>query len=314
MSIEHHSMQRLAFIRHLYKAAVTQSYAPSPMKCASVLALHDAVELFLQLAAERLNVASEKINFMDYWERIGPKLSPVELTQKESMRRLNKARVALKHHGTFPSDLDIEAFRATTSSFFGENTPSIFCVEFDSISLVEYVVPEISRALLREAEFDIASGSFEFALDKTAIAYEEMMLHRKKEKIDHNLYPPLYFNNRLDRNPLKTAEMKWGVSYDKYLVGCVDQLVDSIKSMQVVIDTLTLGIDYRKYSLFKQIVPSTVRTQDGKWHTRRQTTRSHSAFLEPNSENAAFCISFVIETALALSQSDNSMDFVVRPS
>lgn len=55
------------------------------------------------------------------------------------MKRLNKARVQLKHYGTSPSKLDIEAFRATVTNFFDENTPKIFGIDFSSVSLVDLV-------------------------------------------------------------------------------------------------------------------------------------------------------------------------------
>jgi hypothetical protein len=107
--------------------------------------MHDAVELFLQLSSEHLNVGTGHPGFMDYWDVLNVKLAPKELEQKESMRRLNKARVALKHHGTFPSNLDIESFRVSTTNFFQENTPLVFGVALDDISLIEFVNPDSSR-------------------------------------------------------------------------------------------------------------------------------------------------------------------------
>jgi len=99
--------------------------------------MHDAVELFLQLASEYLNAGTAHLVFMDYWDILNKKLAADELEQKESMRRLNKARVALKHHGTFPSDLDIESFRASTTSFFQDNTRLVFSVTLEEVSLIE---------------------------------------------------------------------------------------------------------------------------------------------------------------------------------
>ncbi|HBX87013.1 MAG TPA: hypothetical protein DEG09_00170 [Marinilabiliaceae bacterium] len=95
-------MQRLAFIKYLYTVAVEQSKQPEPLSSSSILSFHNSIELFLQLASEYLDVGSKSPGFMDYWELLEPKLTEGGLTQKESMRRLNKARVALKHHGTLP--------------------------------------------------------------------------------------------------------------------------------------------------------------------------------------------------------------------
>lgn len=158
MGLDHHKMRRLAFVRYLYETAVSQSHAPAPLKCASILTMHDAAELFLQLACEHLNVGAQQPSFMDYWDLLNKKLDSGELAQKESMRRLNKARVALKHSGTLPSDLDVEAFRATATSFLQDNTPLVFGVEFDGVSLAEYVNPESSRTILKEAQDAIAAG------------------------------------------------------------------------------------------------------------------------------------------------------------
>src|SRR6266496_2832550 len=121
MPLDETEMRRLAFARYLFTLGVSQSKAAEPLAPASLLTFHDAVELYLQLASERLNVGKAQPNFMEYWDFINPKLAPEELPQKESMRRLNKARVALKHHGTFPSKLDVESFRATTASFFEDS-------------------------------------------------------------------------------------------------------------------------------------------------------------------------------------------------
>jgi hypothetical protein len=48
---------------------------------------------------------------------------------------LNKGRVNLKHHGTFPSRLDIEGYRATTRTFVQTASSLIFDVDFDRVSM-----------------------------------------------------------------------------------------------------------------------------------------------------------------------------------
>lgn len=82
-------IKRLAFIKYLYRVAVEQSQKSEPLCAASVLFFHDAVELFLQLASEHLDIGKEGLKFMEYWDLISKKLG-IELSQKESMRRLNR--------------------------------------------------------------------------------------------------------------------------------------------------------------------------------------------------------------------------------
>lgn len=50
------TVQRLAFIRFLYEQGVSQADQPEPLSATAVLSFHDAVELFLRLAAEHLHV------------------------------------------------------------------------------------------------------------------------------------------------------------------------------------------------------------------------------------------------------------------
>jgi len=74
----------------------------------------------LQISSEHLDIprGKQEPHFMEYWDLnlikqgLQKKEMEGELTQKESMRRLNRARVALKHHGTMPSKLDIEVSAA----------------------------------------------------------------------------------------------------------------------------------------------------------------------------------------------------------
>src|ERR1043165_1201358 len=109
--------RRLAFAKYLHNLGVVQSKLPSPIGAAAILMFHDAVEFFLQIASEHLNVGKPQLNFIDYWDLLSSHL-PEPLSHKEAMRRMNKSRVALKHHGTTPSTEDIRAFRESTSEFF----------------------------------------------------------------------------------------------------------------------------------------------------------------------------------------------------
>ena len=91
--LEESIVRRLAFIKYLYAVAIEQSKRPEPLCSASILTFHDAIELFLRLASEHKNVGKKELTFMDYWNILDPKLPAGYPTQKESMRRLNSARV-----------------------------------------------------------------------------------------------------------------------------------------------------------------------------------------------------------------------------
>jgi len=301
MEIDHNMIRRLAFVRHMYNTAMFQSYAPAPLSCASLLTMHDAVELFLQMASEHLNVGSQQPSFMDYWDLISKKLGR-ELEQKESMRRLNKARVAIKHHGTFPSALDIEAFRGSVTNFFSDNTPIVFGLSITDVSLVEYVNPESSRNNLKEAEILLNSGDTLSALDKIAVAFAEMIRDYEVRKRDRFCSSPFFFG----RNMCFVSSHFMGLagkplsSPEKKLADFIDGVKESIESMQEAMKMLALGLDYRKYAKFRRLTPFVRILMSGDNITMRRLDEES----KPTVEEARFCIDFVLESALALAEFD----------
>ncbi len=191
--VSHDTLRRLAFIRYLYLLAADQSHQPEPLSSASILGFHDSVELFLQLASEQLNVGNPKPGFMDYWTLIDPKISSGELAQRESMRRLNNARVSLKHHGTLPSASSIEGFRASTTNFFEDNTQVIFGLAFSEISMADLVTFEPALLTLKDAELRLAKKDYEGAICKIAIGFEQIADHTVQTFHERFGQTPFYF-------------------------------------------------------------------------------------------------------------------------
>ena len=300
MALDHNSMRRLAFVRYLYQLGVGQSRASAPLNSASVLTLHDAVELFLQLASEHLNVGAGQPSFMEYWGILNKKLDERELAQQESMRRLNKARVALKHHGTLPSDLDIEAFRGSVTSFFEDNTPLVFGLQLDDVSLIEFVNPESARELLREANRLVDDGNTLDAMDKVAMSFGDMIQDYEDRKRDRFGGSPFFFGKDLT---FQSSFFMGTDKIDRKLSHFVDRVKESLEAQQNAIKMLALGIDYRKYSRFKRLTPILFKTVGGAVIQRRRGQETGIGL-----EDARFCVDFVIESALALSEFDYSVD------
>lgn len=301
------TIRRLAFIKYLYGIAIQQSKAPEPLAAASLLTFHDSVELFLQLASEHLNTGSAHPGFMDYWPLISAKLpANVVLAQQESMRRLNKARVALKHHGTFPAKLDVEAFRASTTAFFLDNTPPIFALSFDEISLTDFVRPESAQSRLKTAEQHLANNALEVALGEIAIAFEEVLDDYESRKRGAFGRSPFFFGRDLTFH--NSFFMGLGRDGDtRKLSEFVDRVKESIDSIQTAIKMLALGVDYRRYSRFSLHVPFVTRTLDGKYHLQGRWNHDR---LGPTKEDAQYCIDFVVETAIHLREFDYDVPIV----
>jgi len=300
-------IKRLAFIKYLYKLAVDQSRRPEPLCSASILTFHDAIELFLQLVSEHLDVGKQQPTFMGYWDLISQKLSNQELTQKESMRRLNRARVALKHHGTLPSTLDIEAFRASATNFFEENTPIVFGIDFSDITLVELIQCEDVKNNLKDAEEFLKENKTEESLDKVALAFAQLIDDYESRKIGRYGRSPFFFGESMIflSSSYMGINQVTGSEFERRLAEFIDKVRESIESLQQAVKILSLGIDYRRYVKFRLLTPHILRTLDGTYHIHWVQWGSKG---RPTIEDVQFCIDFVIESAVTLQEFDFSVE------
>jgi hypothetical protein len=296
MELDESVIRRLAFIKYLYRVAYEQSQRPEPICGASVLTFHDAMELFLQLASECFDAGKERPSIIEYWDLLSPKLPEGGLTQKEPVRRLNRARVALKHHGNLPSKSDIEAFRATATNFFEENTRIIWDIEFNDVSLVELVKCEAANSNLREAEKLLQQEKIEESLGRAAIAFRLIMDEYESTKKGEFGFSPFFFGEDFTF----TNSFFMGLHNDR-LSKFVDQVIGTIEELRDALKILSLGIDYRRYVKFRLLTPELQRGADGNYEIRE--IRS-SAKRVPSGEDARFCIDYVIESAIVLQEFD----------
>lgn len=295
------TLQRLAFAKYLFSVAVEQSRAPEILASASLLTFHDSIEFFLQIASEHLNVGKKQPNFMDYWDLLSDVLGADRFPQQEAMRRLNKARVALKHSGTLPSRLDVEAFRAATVLFFQEATKLVFEIEFADISLIEYVPSEEARNHLRKAETLSLDSKFSDATVEIELAFEKMISEYESNKRGLGIGSPFFFGK--DMTFLSSFHM--GLNRHEFgdIASFVDNVKESMEAMQRAVKILALGLDYRKYSKFKLLMPHVSRVLSGDYDVQQFAGRRP----EPDEEYVMFCINFVIECAIKLNEFNYSI-------
>lgn len=301
MEINKIVIERLAFIRYLYNLAVEQSQRAEPLSSASVLTFHDAIELFLQLSAECLDAGKRDVKFMEYWDLLAPKLQGEGLTQKESVRRLNKARVALKHHGTRPSKLDIEAFRASATNFFEENTPMVFGISLSDISLIDLIQYEDAKNSLVEAQEKLKENKIEESLDKIAIAFAQLIDDYESRKRDEFGRSPFFFGRSL------TFLDSFFIGVKGNLGDFIDNVKESVEAIQDAVKILSLGLDYRKYVKFRLLTPDILKMPNRRYDVQRIHRGSKGT---PSSEDVQFCIDFVIESAIALQEFDFDLERV----
>jgi hypothetical protein len=305
MSLDSNVLRRLTFAKYLYSLGVQQSRAAEPLAAVAILMFHDAAELFLQLASEYLDADTGKgrsPTFMEYWKTLETKLPQgKQVSQLESMKRLNNARVAFKHHGTLPSKLDIEAFRATTTAFFEDNTPLIFGESFSIISLCDVVRPDAARNRLKIAETALEKKNLNEALSNAAIAFREMLEDYENRKRDRFGNSQFFFGQDLGYRVRSDGD-------DEGMRRFAEAARQSIEEMQEAIKLLAIGIDYRQYSRFCLHIPQVNRTAAGDYKVGQRHSAHNS--IRTTEEDARFCIDFVIYSALRLLEFDYDVEHI----
>ena len=160
-SLDRSTAERLSLVRYLFSVAEQQTRLPESLRGIALLTLHDAVELFLHLAAQHLNVSLSRgrsLEYGEYFAKIGEADTSKKLTRQHQMLQLNTARIGLKHHGIRTSGSEVEDLRDQVSRFLSENTPLIFGVSIESVSVVDLIRFPIARQHLREAGFLLSQG------------------------------------------------------------------------------------------------------------------------------------------------------------
>jgi hypothetical protein len=234
--MDDNTMKRLALIKYLHSTAIKQSCETEPLCGLSVLGFQDSIELFLQVACEKLNVPvnpKKEPAFMEYFQLIREK-STISLSQETAIGRLNKARVAFKHHGNMPSKIDIEAFRVTANNFFEDNTPLVFDLQFADISMANLIESDDARNSLIESIDLLNKADNQGAIEKVALAYGQLMRHFHSKHKDRFGRSP--YNLRYDfsfREISRQADLNNAVSH----------IGKQLEHMGSVIELLLLGID-----------------------------------------------------------------------
>ena len=283
-------MRRLGLIKYIHVTAEAQSRLPEPMCLTSILMFHDVIELFLVLAAESLDISTKNRNFLDYWSLINEKIDSGNLSHKETMRRLNEARVNFKHHGTLPHQTDIDSYRASVRNFFEDSTPLIFSTEFEQISMINLVKGDAVRDHLKEAESLAKQKDWANAIINTALAFENLLSDYERSKSTYGRSPffigkPMTFNKGFFL----------GIQ-DRKFKKFADDVTESISNMQDAIKILMFGIDYRRYVAFRMLSPYIYRTIDGFTVSTKE--------IDYAEEDYQFTRDFVIESALKIQEFD----------
>ncbi len=291
--LNRHQIERLAFIRYLFTLGVQHAQGAGPQSSVAILLFHDAVELFLVLASETLHVKRAD-GFMNYFQPLDEVLKPgPPMPERESMRRLNDARNALKHKGLRADRADLEHHTEAVIRFFEEATPRIFGADIDSVSLVAVVRCEGAQPYLQAAELAYKEHRAADGSRACAEALDEVLRDYEQRQSDRWLESPFSPIHRL-RNVWLT---EGGSRAERKLRECIDALNKTVIDLHERTRLLSLGVDYRRYARFQRLTPHVQHTFGGSRHVLGDPP-------DITTDELRFCIDFVIDTALQLQMAD----------
>lgn len=317
MKLDDSQIRRLAFIKFLRMHALEMLKQPEPMACASLLLIHDAAELFLGLASEVWDARPKDDSFLNYWPALDAKLSPNSVTKREGMSKLNKARVGLKHHGNMPSRLSLETYAKTFQDFLDENAQALFGLSLDDISMTDLVYPETARIEIKNAEHAIVTEKFRDAARCAAIAFRLIIDNYERSKRDPfgrslfsmgaNLAPvqgrrlidhsaPIVVGSTRNRAPSSRLDLS-------KLIKFMDSITSTVQDLQSAMRIIVLGIDFRKYTRFRNLTPIVYLMLDNDYRASEVQSTNQVGLTR---DECQFCIDFVVETSLRLRECDYS--------
>lgn len=203
----------------------------------------------------------------------------MSLGHKSEMERLNRLRVDLKHHDITIAESEIEKARVNTTNFFEENTPIIFGMDFDKISMTDSVQYVPAREYLNQATALMEQERFGEALNKIAIAFDMIIDDFRQRKVSGSRKSPFHF---------EPASTNHHISEDiKRFVN------DSIKPLKRPLEIISLGLDYRQYIIFTRWAPEATRIISGQYIEYEPPSNRTLAHCQ-------FCYDFVIDSAIRI--------------
>lgn len=298
-------MGRLAFVRLFFQQGIAQSRQPEPLNVSSVLTLHDAAELFLQVVADHRGVSLPIIvHFPEYWKLLDPTKAPngVALTGKRSMSKLNDLRNAFKHHGTLPSVAAIAQACADVRAFLEANTLTVFGMPFDTIDMAEVIPQTAVRDKVRAATASAAGGDFTEAMGLLAEAHDELfdLVPRppgpSRVVRFGDTIRPIAEHEIADTLRPPQGDRRLATGHYRNLASGIADLMKAATEMQLAIRVMALGIDYRQFARFKRLTPWIA------YHLDQHTERRARTGYAPTSDEFEFCRQFLITAALRIAE------------
>jgi hypothetical protein len=293
------TIKRLAFIRFLYSQGLEQAARPQSLAATALLSFHDAVEMFLLLAAEHRGVNLDRNTTFDgYWTQVAAQAG-VQLPSRNAMRRMNNSRVNFKHHGSIPSATDLDQFRGDVTTFFTDAAQAVFAADFTSLDMTDLVTQPAALTRIRDAEVSASQGDYVAALALLWEALGELLYdYADRKRISDNSTIFSFGPEHRFGTYAVDHIAKIDPSFDSH----IGAMTEAIREMRHALGILAVGLDYRRYARFDMLRPRVDRFIDGHWEVHPVPG------ILLGDEEYEFCKLFVIEAAIHLAEMDFDLD------
>ncbi len=303
VSVDPGVMRRLALIRLLLGRAEDAAKQPAPYSTDAINRAHDVAEMWLALAVEATGLSIPK-EFMAYWPELEKGLGR-PLAYKVQMTRLNKTRINLKHYGIEPAPEEVKAATATVRSLLTDETPEVFGVELSAASLAVFVTSEAASKSLTQAEDEWGRDESDRAMADLSEAFDHVIrdyVASKRRGTASSVFTSV--------GPLENPFNTWhrtrpnrgsGVQPNRDMERWQQAVEESVIALDETVTLVGLGVDIRRYGMFRSLVPRVTRMVSGK-------RTIVAAGPKPSSEQFEFCRDFVVQTALYLAEFDYQLD------
>lgn len=281
--------RRLVLVRLLLRRAEEDSRQSEPFAADSLNRLHDAAEMFLALLVEHYHLKIPPA-FMGYWDVLARQLGR-PLTYQAQMQKLTKARANLKHYGLKPTDDEIRASVAAARGLIEDECLDLFGVYLDDVSLLDVVADGEVRGMLREAQGKWDDGHESEAFNDLAAVFHVLVTRyrdRKQVWRRRSVFDSVEeFDSPYSRGVPPGPQRNFETA-----------IIKSIEALDFNTTLVGLGIDLRKYGMFRAV------TQSG----------SSGRGLVRVDNDYEFCRDFVIANAIHLAEFDYSFAYALEES
>ena len=275
-------VRRLTLPRTLFREArvALSNHGPYAAGMATSL-LQDSVETFLRIVVEygRIDV-KDVAPFGDLVGKIGDKYEVV-VEHKAAISRLNRARVAFKHHGLTVSKEDAFGFVTAVDAFLAEVSSNIWEIDFRSVSLISQLGHRRTENWLHKASELAKTGDYGGSISCASKAMAIFWSYGSR------------WTDPWQRSLLHLHDdLELGVSMDLF------SLVEEIESIRMHLDLMMQGVDIVDYRRFRELTPTVYISDKNTIVMADEYPLREDR--QPSKQSAHFCIDFVIESALMI--------------